>query len=65
MMDFIAIIILIAVLIVVWRQIAEQLNSIHVLVNSNLAKVSADLEIALDRIRILEKILTNKNTENE
>jgi len=63
MITIISLVILIAVLVVVWRQIANQLDSIHLLVNSNLTKVSADLEIALDRIHTLERVLTNKNTD--
>lgn len=45
------------------RQIShqkEQLDDIHELVNSNLSKVKADLEIALDRISTLEALLSNR-----
>jgi hypothetical protein len=59
-MNVIVTLILIAVVIVVYKLTSRQLNSIHLLVNSNLTKVSADLEIALDRIHTLEDILTNK-----
>lgn len=36
----------------------RQLTEIHSLVNSNLTEVKADLAIALDRIQILETLLT-------
>lgn len=35
-------------------------RQIHTLVNSNLSKVKADLEIALDRIHKLETLLTRE-----
>ena len=44
---------------VMYRQFVKRLDIIHHLVNSNLTKVQADLEIALDRIQTLETLLTS------
>lgn len=54
------IVILIGALVVVYVLINRQLGTIHTLVNSNLTRVRADLEIALARIETLEKLLTKK-----
>lgn len=53
-------IVLLSALGIVYRQLMSQLGEIHVLVNSNLTKVQADLTIALQRIEILESALTRE-----
>ena len=45
---------------VAWRQLAIKSEQIHVLVNSNLTQVKADLEHALTEIAALKKTLKSK-----
>jgi hypothetical protein len=59
----IAAIVIISGAAVMYRQGTKRLDIIHHLVNSNLTKVQADLEIALDRIQTLETILTRERSD--
>jgi hypothetical protein len=59
----IAAIILLCGAAIMYRQFTKRLIVIHDLVNSNLTKVKADLEVALDRIQVLETILTRERSE--
>jgi len=44
---------------ILYLLIRKQLSQIHILVNSNLTKVKKDLETALIRIEVLEKLLSD------
>lgn len=58
----IATIILVSALAVGYHLVSKQLEVIHDLVNSNLTKVKADLEVALSRIETLETLLTQEKS---
>ena len=61
-MIYFLVILVVIVSIVGFVLISRQLRQIHVLVNSNLTQVKADLAIALNRIGILETLLSQRSS---
>lgn len=61
----------VATLVVAWRAstkadtIQKTADQIHLLTNSNLTKVTADLALALNRIGVLEAALTKRTFPTE
>ena len=57
-MPYLMVIVVLIATALLYVLLTKQLRTIHRLVNSNLARVQADLKIALDRISVLEQILS-------
>ena len=60
-----AVVLLCGVILISGRSINKQLIIIHDLVNSNLARVTADFEIAKTRIETLEQHITDVEHEGD